>query len=526
MFSRRRSRPARTFIVTPRPVPDAAAPRWLARVAFSQRPWSIIASLCVLMGFLANATVPILVGRAIDQAVATGSAAALATWIPALLGVFALNAVVMFCGRFFMERSALNLNHQLRMAVTDRINDPRGMKGERSAGALLSIASTDTARVSEIVMLTVFPVAEIGSLLYTSVMIVWIYPPLGVAVLLAGPVIVAISLRAARPLRSRSGVRQRALARAAATATDVVQGLRVVKGLGAVMTVRRRYGVVSDEAYGATVRANAAEAGLNATTEFTGALYVAVVGMFAGWLGVQGVVTIGELITVVGLTQFIITPMTMLGKNFSSRIAVSGASAERVVEVLTSEPEFDDPMEVSEARAVVDSLPTGLLVVPPTEAHVWLERVGALPKSMAIVAPHEADLFDGTVGDNVHPDPAVAEAALDAASCGDIPGGASKRVGEGGSMLSGGQRQRVALARAVAADPEVLVLQDPTSAVDSMTEARIVEGVRAARRGKTTVVVTQARSWITAGGTQQPSRTAQPDDTAQPRHTRGEESDR
>ncbi|MEV8409207.1 ABC transporter ATP-binding protein, partial [Streptomyces niveus] len=62
------------------------------------------------------------------------------------------------------------------------------------------------------------------------------------------------------------------------------------------------------------------------------------------------------------------------------------------------------------------------------------------------------------------------------------------RITKRGRSLSGGQRQRLALARSLVADPEVLVLDEPTSAVDSHTEARIAEGVRRLRGGRTTVV--------------------------------------
>ncbi|EFE70912.1 ABC transporter [Streptomyces viridosporus ATCC 14672] len=63
---------------------------------------------------------------------------------------------------------------------------------------------------------------------------------------------------------------------------------------------------------------------------------------------------------------------------------------------------------------------------------------------------------------------------------------------ERGRSLSGGQRQRLALARSLVTDPEVLVLDEPTSAVDSHTEARVAEGVRALRKGRTTVVFTSS----------------------------------
>jgi ABC-type transport system involved in cytochrome bd biosynthesis fused ATPase/permease subunit len=97
----------------------------------------------------------------------------------------------------------------------------------------------------------------------------------------------------------------------------------------------------------------------------------------------------------------------------------------------------------------------------------------------------------------------TARAALAAAQCDDVlavlargtPGTVDPmdaRITERGRSLSGGQRQRLALARSLVTDPEVLVLDEPTSAVDSHTEARIAKGLRNLRTGRTTVVFTSS----------------------------------
>ncbi|WP_229808315.1 ATP-binding cassette domain-containing protein, partial [Actinomadura livida] len=80
----------------------------------------------------------------------------------------------------------------------------------------------------------------------------------------------------------------------------------------------------------------------------------------------------------------------------------------------------------------------------------------------------------------------------------NLPRGTATVLTERGRSLSGGQRQRVALARALAAAAPVLVLHDPTTAVDAFTEARIAAGVREARGGRTTIVVATSPALLAA----------------------------
>ena len=116
-----------------------------------------------------------------------------------------------------------------------------------------------------------------------------------------------------------------------------------------------------------------------------------------------------------------------------------------------------------------------------------------------LVSPHEPALLADTVPANVAAgggDAGAVERALAAAAVDDViaalPDGAATRLVDGGRSLSGGQRQRVALARALAAPAAVLVLHEPTTALDAATEARIAGALRDGAAPAATIVLVTA----------------------------------
>jgi ABC-type bacteriocin/lantibiotic exporter with double-glycine peptidase domain len=121
-----------------------------------------------------------------------------------------------------------------------------------------------------------------------------------------------------------------------------------------------------------------------------------------------------------------------------------------------------------------------------------------------LVSDTGSQLFAGTLQDAIDPHGRLtreqAEHALRVANAEDVydalPGGWQGVLDERGRGLSGGQRQRVVLARALAMEAPILVLVEPTSAVDAHTEARIAERVAAVRRGRTTIVSTVSPLWL------------------------------
>ncbi|MFK0251901.1 ABC transporter ATP-binding protein [Amycolatopsis azurea] len=480
-----------------------------------------------------EALVPVIIGVVIDQAVDGGSAGTLVFWLAVLGVVFAgLSYSYRFAARA-AEGASLRAAHDLRIAISRRVLHPGGgAENGKLAGELVSIGTSDAQRVGVVNAALPFGIAALAGVLVSAVALLSISLPLGLLVLLGTPPLLYLAHLIGKPLERRSEAEQERSAHASGVATDLVSGLRVLKGIGAEPAAVARYRDTSQNSLKATLRAARAKAWHDGAVLALTGVFIAIVALVGGNLASSGSISVGDLVAAVGLAQFLLTPFLIFSW-VNGQLAQGRASASRVADLLTTpaavEPgdgELPSPStgnvrltEVSygSLRGVDLAIPAGQLIgvvaADPAAATDLLDCLGRAGdptagtvrvdgvdlstvdpdrvREVVLIAAHDADLFEGTLAENVgtDPDEALAASAADEVAAA-LPDGTATTVTERGRSLSGGQRQRVALARALAADAPVLVVHDPTTAVDTVTEAKIATGLARLRRGRTTILVT------------------------------------
>lgn len=507
----------------------------LLRRSFGRHRGRLGAATLLLSGHQAAETlVPVMIGVIIDQAVATGDVGRLLLWI-ALLGLLFVSLTI--CWRFGARLSIVadqRENHQLRVEVVERVLDPRGHRTGLRAGEILQIATSDAERAMNGMHAIAFAVAACTALAVAAISLLTINVPLGLAVLIGVPLLVA-GLQVLSPLLTRrAAAAQEAAGSTTALATDLVRGVRALRGIGAMDSAAATYRTSSTATLRASLRAATTNGIYQGITVAASGLFLAAVAGFAGWLALDGTISIGELITVVGLAQFVAEPVRLLA-TAGQMLAGARASADRIAKLLSAPPVLTPgtrggPLPAvgvelvdvdhrtleglsvavgpNETVGVVgyeerdcDALVELLAGVVPAHEYGGRITVGGVPadeldlntgRSAVLVEHHDVALFEGTLRSNLlAADPA---AAISAAAADDIveasPDGLDHPVADRGTTLSGGQRQRIGLARALAAAPPVLVLRDPTTAVDAVTEERIAEGIAELRARASTLLIT------------------------------------
>ncbi|WP_242586781.1 ABC transporter ATP-binding protein [Streptomyces sp. MST-110588] len=408
-----------------------------------------------------------------------------------------------------------------------------------AAGEIVAVSTGDLEKIGWFVE----AVSRFGAAALTSVgvcvALLVLQPALGVVVAIGVPVLALAVLPLLPPATRRADEQREKAGRATELASDTVAGLRVLRGIGGEELFLGRYRRASQEVRKAAVRSARMWSLISAVqVALPGLLLIAVV-WYGTRLALDGRIAVGELVTVYSAVTFLLYPLRHF-EEIAMAYSFSRPSAKRAARVLAlSRPadgrvpgrpltgELHDPL--SGLRAPAGRL-TAVACTDPDAAGRLADRLGGhgadaaqgtpsvvlggtpldeVPREDArravLVQDKDPVLLSGTLAEllDVPSSGAVRpQEALAAAQCSDVLAALAQasvddsgdpmrtRITERGRSLSGGQRQRLALARSLVADPEVLVLDEPTSAVDAHTEARIADGLRSIRAGRTTVVFT------------------------------------
>ncbi|MEU8196972.1 ABC transporter ATP-binding protein [Microbispora amethystogenes] len=518
----------RSLPVTDPGTPDARGPlRYLWWVARAQAAPLLAGMGLAVLWWLGQAMVPSALGRAIDAVTAADSGTLLA-WSAVLLGLGVLQAVTGVLRHRFAVFTWLSASYRtVQVTVRQAARLGATLPKRLSTGEVVSVGNSDIAQIGNAMEILLRGAGAAVSIVAVTVILIATSVPLGLVVLIGVPLMAAAVGPLLRPLHRRQHEQRDLQGDLATRAADIVAGLRVLRGVGGEQVFAARYREESQRVRHAGVRVASVESLLEGAQILLPGVLIACVTWLGAHFALDGRITPGQLVAFYGYAVFLIAPLRTLTEA-ADKLTKGHVAARRVCRILSLEPEItggDAPFSAGEGtlrdgESGVEVRPgrlTALAAASPEEAIAVADRLGAfapgdvtlggapladLPlaevREHIVVADNGARLFSGRLRDELDVrgtagDEEIGQ-ALYAACAEDIvaalPEGLDAYVAESGREFSGGQQQRLRLARALLADPEILIMVEPTSAVDAHTEARVAERLGKARAGRTTLVCT------------------------------------
>ncbi len=425
---------------------------------------------------------------------------------------------------------------------------------QNAVGRLMARVTSDTGRVSDLmtwgVVDTTWAIMNIITSVTFMAIINW---RLAIIVFLIIPVMIVIAVEFRKKILVEFRASRRANSKITGAYNENIQGVRVVKALGREDENTREFQVLTTNMYKASYRAAWLSALFLPTVQIIAAVALGVIVGYGGSQIQIGLMTIGGIQAFVSYLTFMMWPVQDLARVYAET-QHSIASAERIFKLVDTPPEVHDKPDAIEATTLLGEIefdhvdfyyedrkpvltdftlevnpgetialvgPTGggkstivnLLCrfYEPREGAIRINgrdytdyKLASIHSRIGIVlqTPH---LFSGSVRDNIRygrldaADEAIEEAAKIAGAHDFIvtlEKGYDQNVGEGGNLLSVGQKQLISLARAVLARPELFIMDEATSSVDTLTEALIQKGMEALMKGRTSFVIAHRLSTI------------------------------
>jgi ABC-type multidrug transport system fused ATPase/permease subunit len=513
-------------------IPDARSParffRWLIRGQLR----TLAAGVCFgVLWMLAQAVAPLFVGRALDTGVAHRHVDALVGWVLALAGLGVVQAAAGIGRHRCAVSNWLTATYRCDQLVTrSAASLGAALPSRLPPGEVINMVASDTRRIGNALDISARFAGAVMSFVLVAFLLLSTSVKLGLVVLIGVPLLVGVVTPLIRPMHDRQGRQRAEVGKLTSLGTDTIAGLRVLRGMGGERAFFDRYREQSQRVRAAGVEAGRIVSIVDAQQVLLPGIFVVILTWLGARMAVSGDITVGELIAFYGWAAFLVLPLRTFTEA-ADKFTRAHVAAERLLRLLGATPGLswggrtDWPRggAIRDGRTGLVVPGEGLTVVACADSDEGarladrLGRYDAADVSVSgaagriplaeftqdtvrrhvLVVDAQASLFGGPLRDELDPlhmhTDADIDRALTIADAREIvdglPDGFDTIVGERGRSLSGGQRQRVVLARSVVADPDVLVLVDPTSAVDAHTEMRIAERLRQSRRGQATVAI-------------------------------------
>lgn len=523
-----------------------AKPHWPMLVAFL---------VSVSLVSLSESYQTFLTKRLIDEGIGTGNRALVGQILTQYGALLVVNAGLVFVFIFMAGALGERIRYDLRRRMFEHLQRLSFAYFDRTpVGWIMSRVTSDSERIAELVTWGLLDVTwGVMSIVTATIFMFIINWRLALLVVVSVPILVVVAAEFKRLILSEFRQVRKINSKITGSYNENITGVRVTKSLAREERDLLEFQTLTDSMYRASFRASWLSALFLPVVQLISAAGAAVVVWYGGRLALGGSMTVGDIQAFISYVMFMMWPVQEMARVYA-QMQQSIASAERAFSLIDARPDIVDKPHAfdpgtlqgeiafehvtfyyEEGKPVLDDFnllvrrgetialvgPTGggkstivnllcRFYEPKAGAiyfgehdytdltqHAIQSRIG-----MVLQTPH---LFSGTIRENIRYgrlDASEAEIEAAARMAGahefitSLEKGYEAEVGEGGNLLSVGQKQLLSLARAILARPEIFIMDEATSSVDTLTEALIQRGMETLMHGRTSFIIAHRLSTI------------------------------